>query len=259
MEVLVRSEITEISYSTTLTFELVTQYGFLTLGAPTFPSLRKEAIFKAQAKSTVVPLFIQYKLGDHIIGTASSLKGYWGIPYFRFLLHPKNKVKRHELLFRLQGMGHLVYYTAPEFHSMSGLFEALMSTSVLDNSTFWPPQAIGALKKAERYTIAYKHDTPYGVLQPGNIKIEGALKGEALLEVIKNRFETNRSESFDEERILSLGDEMLEVYRDVFKTTKGQRVSEDIRSARERIDPRDYLSLISVLLYNCYVYLVARD
>jgi hypothetical protein len=255
----VRSEITEISYSTALTFELVTKYGFLTLGAPTFPSLRKEAIYKIQAKRAVLPLFVQYKLGEYIIGTAASLKGYWGTPYFRFLLHPKNKIQRHELLYRLQGMDHLVYYATPEFHSMSGLFEALMNTTVLANSTFWPPQAIGALKNAERYTIAYKRDTSYGVLRPGNIKIDGALKGEALLGVIKARFDTNQLGTFDEHHLLRLGDKMLENYREVFQTTKGQKVSDDIRSARGRIDPRDYLSLISVLLYNCYVYLILRE
>jgi len=47
-----KPEITNISYSTALTFELVTQYDFLTLGAPTFPSLRKEVIYKTNSEAS---------------------------------------------------------------------------------------------------------------------------------------------------------------------------------------------------------------
>ena len=115
-----KSEITDIAYSTALTFELVTHYDFQTLGAPTFPSLRKEAIYKSETNSNGVLLFIQYKLGDYFVGTGSSLKDTWGIPYYRFLVHPQKKIKRHQLLMNLESLNHLVYYTAPEFHTIGG-------------------------------------------------------------------------------------------------------------------------------------------
>ncbi|MHB8776324.1 MAG: hypothetical protein ACYC6R_00995 [Anaerolineales bacterium] len=96
-----KPEITNISYSTALTFELVTQYGFLTLGAPIFPSLRKESIYQTDMNAKSILLFFQYKLSEHIVGTASSLQDDWGVPYYRFLIHPKNKNKRHEVLLHL--------------------------------------------------------------------------------------------------------------------------------------------------------------
>lgn len=89
-----KPEITDISCSTGLTFELVTQYGFLTLGAPIFPSLRKESIYQTDMNTKSVRLFFQYKLSEHIVGTASSLQDGLGVPYYRFLVHPKNKNKR---------------------------------------------------------------------------------------------------------------------------------------------------------------------
>ena len=138
-----KPEITDISYNTALTFELVTQYDFLTLGAPTFPSLRKDAIYKTNADKNSLLLFLQYKLGDHITGTNSSLKNFWGTPYYRFLLHPKRKIKRHMLLANLEHMNTLVYYTTPEFHTISGLYESLMNKTVLANSTFWSPSEVG--------------------------------------------------------------------------------------------------------------------
>lgn len=252
-----KPEITDISYSTALTFELVTQYGFLTLGAPIFPSLRKESIYQTDMNAKSVLLFFQYKLSEHIVGTASSLQDDWGVPYYRFLIHPKNKNKRHEVLLHLEDMNHLAYYVAPEFHTKSGLYESLMQKALLTHSTFWSPRQIGSLLQAERNTLSYKHDSHFGILEPGKRKIGGALKGEALLSEIKSKFEAS-AEVYDNERFVRLGDQMLENYLKVFHTPKEKRLISDIWKSRDHIDARDYLSLISILLYDCYVYIIAK-
>ena len=252
-----KPEITDISYSTALTFELVTQYGFLTLGAPIFPSLRKESIYQTDMNAKSVLLFFQYKLSEHIVGTASSLQDDWGVPYYRFLIHPKNKNKRHEVLLHLEDMNHLAYYVAPEFHTKSGLYESLMQKALLTHSTFWSPRQIGSLSQAERNTLSYKHDSHFGILEPGKRKIGGALKGEALLSEIKSKFEAS-AEVYDNERFVRLGDQMLENYLKVFHTPKEKRLISDIWKSRDHIDARDYLSLISILLYDCYVYIIAK-
>jgi hypothetical protein len=252
-----KPEITDISYSTALTFELVTQYGFLTLGAPIFPSLRKESIYQTDMNAKSVLLFFQYKLSEHIVGTASSLQDDWGVPYYRFLIHPKNKNKRHEVLLHLEDMNYLAYYVAPEFHTKSGLYESLMQKSLFNHSTFWSPRQIGSLSQAERNTLSYKHNSHFGILEPGKRKIGGALKGEALLSEIKSKFEAG-SEVYDNEKFVRLGDQMLENYLNVFHTPKEKRLISDIWKSRDRIDARDYLSLISILLYDCYVYIIAK-
>ncbi|MDP1548117.1 MAG: hypothetical protein Q8L87_19060 [Anaerolineales bacterium] len=252
-----KPEITDISYSTALTFELVTQYGFLTLGAPIFPSLRKESIYQTDMNAKSVLLFFQYKLSEHIVGTASSLQDDWGVPYYRFLIHPKNKNKRHEVLLHLEDMNYLAYYVAPEFHTKSGLYESLMQKSLFTHSTFWSPRQIGSLSQAERNTLSYKHNSHFGILEPGKRKIGRALKGEALLSEIKSKFEAC-SEVYDNEKFVRLGDQMLENYLKVFHTPKEKRLISDIWKSRDRIDARDYLSLISILLYDCYVYIIAK-
>jgi hypothetical protein len=253
-----KPEITDISFSTALTFELVTQYDLLTLGAPIFPSLQKEAIFRTDMNTSNVLLFIQYKLSEKIIGTASSLNDDWGIPYYRFLIHPKNRNKRHELLQNLEEMNNLVYYAAPEFHTKSELYESLMQKALLTNSTFWSPTEIGSLWQAERNTISYKSDLYYGILEPERRKIDGAIKGEMLLSMINGRFEANQSETYDNERLAYLGDQMLDNYLKVIHTPKERRLINDIRKGRNQIDPRDFLSLISIFLYDCFVYVAAR-
>jgi hypothetical protein len=251
-----KSEITEISYSTALTFEMVTQYGLLTMGAPTFPSLRKEAIYRTDMNTGAALLFIQYKLSEHIAGTASTLKEVWGIPYYRFLIHPRNRNKRHELLIHLENMNTLVYYVAPEFHTKSGLFESLVHKTLLTNSTFWSPKAIGSLSPAERNTISFKPNLHYGILEPGKRKIGGAIRGEILLSTIKGGNEADRFELYDEERLFGLGDRMLENYLRVIPSLRDRRLIDDIRKSRTQIDPRDYVSLISIFLYDCFVYIV---
>jgi len=253
-----KPEITDISFSTALTLELVTQHGLLTLGAPIFPSLQKEAVFRTDMNTRSVLLFIQYKLSERIVGTAASLNDDWGVPYYRFPIHPKNRNKRHELLLNLEGMNNLVYYVAPEFHTKSELYESLMQKALLTNSTFWSPKAIGSLLQAERNTLSYKSDFYYGILEPEKRKIDGAIKGEMLLSMINGKFEANQSEIYDNERLAYLGDQMLDSYLKVIHTPKEQRLINDIRKGRNRIDPRDFLSLISIFLYDCFVYVAAR-
>lgn len=249
-------EITDISYITALTYELVDRYGFQTLGAPTYPSLRKEAIYRTDPGRPAVPLFLQYKLGEYIVGAAASLKDFWGIPYYRFLIQPRNKYSHHELLQNLESMDYLVYYTAPEIHTISEFYNCLTQQAMLDNSSFWSPQVIGELSGNQRHRLCHKHDAQIGILEPGNRKIPHAIKGEMLLDEIKDKFEANRFEDFDNDRLIRLGDQMLENYLEVFHKPRERRLIEDIRQGRERIDARDYLSLISILLYECYVYMI---
>ena len=110
----------------------------------------------------------------------------------------------------------------------------------------------------EKYTVSYKRGNDFGVLHPGDRRIDGLLKGEMLLTETRKRLESTQAGKYDDARLLQLGDQMLENYLSVSRTAKERRLIGDIRKGRERIDARDYLSLISILLYDCFVYLIAR-
>ena len=252
-------EITNASYSTALTFELVTQYGFQILGAPAFPSLQEEAFFQADLKKPTIPVFIQYKLGEYFIGNTSALKDYWGVPYYRFLIQSKNNDRKHQLLLNLEAMKQLVFYTAPEFHTLNEFYRHLMQRALLDQSTFCYPREIGILSDDKRYSLSYKHEVSYGLLQPGNLKVDGLIKGDMLLNIIKQNFEANQAKDYNNDKLLRFGDEMLENYLKVFHAPEQRELVEDIKRGREHIDPRDYLSLISILLYDCYVYMISME
>ena len=134
-----------------------------------------------------------------------------------------------------------------------------MNNALLANSTFWSPKSIGALPtKGERTTVSYKQGMHYGILEPGKRKIDGTIKGEMLWDVINRRFEAKQSEIYDNERLVHLGDQMLENYLKVLHTPKEKRLINGIWKSRDHIDPRDYLSLISILLYDCYIYIATK-
>jgi hypothetical protein len=252
-----RFEITNAAYSTALTYEFVVKYKIKTLGAPTLPSLADAAIYADDSqKSTGTLLFLQYKLGEYLIGNTATLKDQWGIPYYRFAVQPGRKTKKHSLLLGLEGIGHPVFYTAPEFHTMAEFYRCLMQQTLLENSTFWSPEAVGELSKNRRYTAAYKKGVNHGILQPGDKKVDPLVKGEALLGIVKHKLRSASPVVFDDEKLLQFGDQMLENYLNTFHSSRDRNLTGDIRSGRDRLDARDYLSMISILLYDCYVYIV---
>jgi len=158
----------------------------------------------------------------------------------------------------LEKLNMLVYYVAPEFHTIGGLYESLKNRKLIANSTFWSPSGIGVLTEKEMNTLSYKQNTHYGILEPGNLKIENLLRGDMLLKVIRQKFERQRYGKYDDERMTLLGDQMLDNYLRIFNSAKERSLVNDIRISRDRIDARDYLSLISTLLYDCYIYIVTK-
>jgi hypothetical protein len=203
-----------------------------------------------------VPLFFKYKLGDYIVGATASLKDFWGVPYYRFPIYPRTKYRHHELLQNLEAMDYLVYYTAPEIHTINEFYNCLTQQAMLENSSFWSPQEIGNLPDGQRYRLCHKPGARFGILEPGERKIHKAIKGEMLLDEIRHKFKAEQFEVYDSDRLIWLGDQMLENYLEFFYKPRERRMIDDIRQGRERIDARDYLSLISILLYECYVYMI---
>jgi len=251
-----RLEITNAVYSTALTYELVANYGVKILGAPTFPSLAEEAFYKADAQQTAIPLFLQYKQGEHFVGNTASLKDYWDTPYYRFVIQSKSKIKNHELLLGLTEISQMVFYAAPEFHTKTEFYRHLMQQTLLERSTFWSPRAIGVLAEKKRYTASYKNGVEHGVLQPGDGRIEGLTRGKALFDIAKHKLEANLFVVFDNDKLLDFGDQMLENFLKAFHSSQEKKLIDDILLGRARMDARDYVSLISILLYDCYIYMI---
>jgi hypothetical protein len=253
-----KSELTDVSFATAFTFELATKYGFRTLGAPTLPSLRTESVYEADPHGQQVLVCVQHRLSERIAGSAASLQPIWGVPYYRFTLHPRTRSRRHDLLQRLEQLNILVFYAAPAFHTRRELHDALMHGSLLKRCAFWSPGQIGTLTGSARNALSFKPGQNSAFLEPEQRRIPPGVQGEGLLDAINARFQANRSETYTNERMAKLGDQMSEGYLQLFGARKERRLVADVQNSRDRIDARDYLSLISTLLYDCYIYIAAR-
>jgi hypothetical protein len=253
-----KSELTDIAFLTAFTFELATRYGFRTLGAPTLPSLRAESAYDADPNGQQVLVCIQPRLSERIAGSAASLQPVWGVPYYRFTLHPRTRNRRHDLLQRVEQLNILVFYAAPAFHTRRELHDSLMRGSLLKRCVFWSPGQIGTLTGSARNALSFKPGQTSAILEPEQRMIPPGVEGQGLLEAINARFQANRSETYTNARMAKLGDQMSEGYLGLFGARKERRLVADMQNGRDRIDARDYLSLIATLLYDCYIYVAGR-
>ncbi|NLF51983.1 MAG: hypothetical protein GX577_12670 [Leptolinea sp.] len=249
-----RSQLSEVSFVTAFSYELVTMYGFYSLGAPIFPSLKKEKLFIPGDDVYGFLFFVQFKMSEYIIGPGASLREYWGLPFFRYQIQPKNKNQIHKLMQDLEKEDHFALYVSPAFYRKSELFDLLRQQAVIQNSTFWSPTGMGELTPAHRNMMSFKSNLPYGILEPADRKIQTMNREEPLETVIKGKCLTGQPGLCNDHNIRRTGDRLLEIYSGLSLNKSEQKLVSDIFKSRETVEPSDYLSLISTLLYDCYVY-----
>ncbi len=151
--------ISEFSYGFVLTQELASGIlGSLT-GAPIFPSLREEGQagggYDVQIPLVGFPLYLQFKLSDHLSRSSASEWSVFGEPYYRMHLRPLRHSDQHNLLLDFERAGNAVYYAAPEFHTQPELNSAYIGNRVALESRFFSPLAIGPLPSQDAHYVAF--------------------------------------------------------------------------------------------------------
>ena len=138
------TEFSEFSYGFALTHELA-NHSVLSF-APIFPSLIDEATLGWDLKIDPggVPLFIQFKLSDNMVGSqAIAYKNHClSLPYFRFKVRGSASSNQHNLLVNLN-QTNSVYYAAPYFSKLKDFNNLFTGKKVALNSIFLPPKEIG--------------------------------------------------------------------------------------------------------------------
>ncbi len=253
-----RSQLSEISFVTAFSYELVTMYDFYSLGAPIFPSLKNEKLLMPGKDIHGFLFFIQFRMSEFIIGPGASLRDYWGLPFFRFQVLPKNKNYLHKLLQSLEEENHFALYVSPAFYRKGELLDRLRQQAVIQSSTFWSPTDMGELTHSHRNMISFKSNLPYGILEPADRKIDTLNKERLLRDAIKEKIQVKPSGLYDNQNIRRAGDRLLEMYSGLSLNKSEQKLVSDIYKSRETVEPRDYLSMISTLLYDSYIYFYAQ-
>jgi hypothetical protein len=158
----VRPDISEFSFGYALTSELVARLGIKSVGAPIFPSLVEEGKVAYDVAIPGLPLFLQFKLSDHMVRGTALEATLLGVPYYRMHLRPRRHSKQHELLHQLEAKGNEVYYVAPEFHTPNDLNRAYDTSAVVEHSSFWRPIDIGLLPDDSDHYVAFQKGKPHG-------------------------------------------------------------------------------------------------
>jgi hypothetical protein len=153
----------EFSYGYALTEQLVRQLG-PQAAAPRFPSLIEEGSLGYDIELTMplrASMFLQFKLSDRMVSkNVRELKCspplQLNVPFYRMHFWRRNKSHQHKLLHALASKGEEVYYVAPEFSTVAELDAAYMNGSVVQESAFFNPTAIGLLPDDDEHHLAFE-------------------------------------------------------------------------------------------------------
>lgn len=151
-----KSGITEFSYGFSLTYELVSHYGFAS-AAPEFPNLRQEAKlgYDVRLQGGGTPVFLQFKLSEYLTrGTAAAAR-FLGVPHYRFWLMSSRHSAQHSRLLSLERLGQVVLYAAPIFHTAGELDAAFNRRTMVSKSAFFRPRSIGEMPDDGEHSISF--------------------------------------------------------------------------------------------------------
>lgn len=157
-----RSDFTEFSYGFAALNELVTQFpgtGGLH-AAPMLPTLRDENTlgYDARLDSVHGVFFLQFKCAMRLTRPRAKQWPAYGQPYYAFDLRNTWRSPQHDALCRLQGAlpfaGH-VAYVASAFHTLAQLNVHFRDTSVLRESVWVSPLAIGRTRIGDSHRVCF--------------------------------------------------------------------------------------------------------
>ena len=154
--------ISEFSFGYALTEELVTTYKAKGAGAPTFPSLIDEGSLGYDVAIPGIPVFLQFKLADHLQWANAKEWYLFHEPYFRMKFYRRDKSHQHALLVALQASGENVFYASPRFSSPAQLSNAYVNSQVEKRTAFWKPADIGPLPDDQEHYLCYGPDDAFG-------------------------------------------------------------------------------------------------
>ena len=167
-----------------MTEELIRWHKTPLTAAPVFPSTYEEGQedrgYDVELKRPGVPLLIQYKLSELLNhkNAKQYRNGKLKLPYFKMHLRPLAISQQHVMLQEWERKGNEVRYAAPIFISQTELDAHYMNNSLLENSIWIEPSAIGDLPDDRPHYLAFESgSTPFLCSEPTLIKTEGSYTG----------------------------------------------------------------------------------
>jgi hypothetical protein len=176
-----KPQLSEFSYGYAVTEAFVRLFRAGLTAAPLFPSLFQEGQpgggYDVMIQRWGVPVFLQFKLSDCMVrGTArEAQEGQLTPPFYRMHLRPRSLSDQHDLLLDLEQAGEEVYYVAPLFHTTDEFNQTYLSDTILRQSIFLRPGAIGALADDGPHHVAFEARNRWFVYsdpRPGDERVD---------------------------------------------------------------------------------------
>lgn len=249
-----KPDISEFSYGYAVTSELVQKCGTTLAGAPIFPSLIEEGQLGYDLELPIIgcPIFLQFKLTDHMVGGLAKGADKVGTPHYRMHLRSLKYSKQHNLLLALEGNGHSVFYCAPEFHLPVELNDAYLKNEVLRRSAFFRPKAIGSLNDDEHF-VCFNAGSSYGYRyssRPTRIERE-------VFDVVVNTLfgQTPNGDANQLSAKNYLWNVANELISDWIEVNPDSRwLSNELEKLRANRGPLEYLGWVAQTLFDCRVF-----
>jgi hypothetical protein len=217
----VKPNISEFSYGSALTEDIIKWAGTPLTAAPLFPSLIQEGQSGGGFDLNLnfrsgSPLFLQFKISNYMKSQKANEFRYFNQPYYRFHLRSLKYSEQHELLIELESKGNFVFYAAPIFHEISELNKAYLARQVTQQTIFIQPSEIGHLPDTKEHSIVFDNNrNAYFCSEPMSIK---ALGGNELAEHISGQASSKipdiRSYTISD-MLGRLSSQMIEIVQDI--------------------------------------------
>jgi hypothetical protein len=225
----VRAFFSEFSYGFAVTYEIAEAFHDV-IPAPRFPSLLQEGQlgggFDVNLDTPGMPLFLQFKVSEHMKRPTAKEWQHFGQEYYRFKLHARRHSNQHQMLLDLETQGNLVYYAAPAFHRAEDLNTAFRDRHVFDRTVFVRPMDLGQLPDDEEHCVAFLPGDYTGRMysEPRTVRI--AAEGKAFREDLNRQRERLTSRQINAEFLLQLAADMEGIARKRLKFAVGGRARE---------------------------------
>jgi hypothetical protein len=249
-----KSKISEFSYGYALTSEIVQKCGTSLAGAPVFPSLIAEGSLGYDLKLPIVgsPVFLQFKLSDHMVRSTAEGADKVPIPHYRMHLMPLKHSQQHNLLLALEKKGNKVFYAAPEFHKATELNKAFLGNQIIERSAFFRPNAIGSLPDEHEHFVCFNIGSTHGYVYSEPVKVEKE-RSEAVVETLTgqalDKVATNLPARVYLERVAN---ELVSEWAEITASSQEKLdLLDEIRVSRE---PPEYLGWVARALFDCTVF-----
>ncbi|MEH7330725.1 hypothetical protein V7085_25340, partial [Priestia megaterium] len=143
------ADFSEFTYGFALTHELINISSRIVPVAPVFPSLIQEGRqgggYDVGIEFSGYPLFLQFKLSEHMKNNNSKEWSVYNAPYYRFGIRSSSKSNQHKLLLQLEHSRKNVFYAAPVFNKIGEINTNFFAKKIVSNSVFVHPSSIGNL------------------------------------------------------------------------------------------------------------------